>query len=379
MQITSWYTRNFEDRLKGRYITINHILPLLDHYREVFNISVAGFSENGVEIPLVSFGQGGKKVLIWSQMHGNESTTTKALFDFFKFITSNKQATKDLLSKHTFYVLPMLNPDGAALYTRENTNGVDLNRDAQTLSQTESKVLKSIFDALQPDLCLNMHDQRSIFGIKGPKPATLSFLAPSADILKTITPAREVAMGHIVKMKNYIKAHHHNQIGRFDDTYNQHCVGDSFTSSGVPTILFEAGHFKDDYSREQSRSFVFYALIALFDLDTAFQNKDVDYKEYFNIPENQKIYKDVVLYNVRVDGEDTLQTISFQYKEIIHDQNIVFELYLDAIEVDKDVFGHQYFDLQGGKVLVNSHQNIVIDKKISTIFDINRNLMLIYH
>ncbi|MDA9325986.1 M14 family zinc carboxypeptidase [Flavobacteriaceae bacterium] len=377
MQITSWYTRNFEDRLKGRYITINHILPLLDHYREVFNISVAGFSENGVEIPLVSFGQGGKKVLIWSQMHGNESTTTKALFDFFKFITSNKQATKDLLSKHTFYVLPMLNPDGAALYTRENTNGVDLNRDAQTLSQTESKVLKSIFDALQPDLCLNMHDQRSIFGIKGPKPATLSFLAPSADILKTITPAREVAMGHIVKMKNYIKAHHHNQIGRFDDTYNQHCVGDSFTSSGVPTILFEAGHFKDDYSREQSRSFVFYALIALFDLDTAFQNKDVDYKEYFNIPENQKIYKDVVLYNVRVDGEDTLQTISFQYKEIIHDQNIVFELYFDAIEVDKDVFGHQYFDLQGGKVLVNSHQNIVIDKKISTIFDINRNLMLI--
>ena len=377
MQITSWYTRNFEDRLKGRYITINHILPLLDHYREVFNISVAGFSENGVEIPLVSFGKGGKKVLIWSQMHGNESTTTKALFDFFKFITSNKQATKDLLSKHTFYVLPMLNPDGAALYTRENTNGVDLNRDAQTLSQTESKVLKSIFDALQPDLCLNMHDQRSIFGIKGPKPATLSFLAPSADILKTITPAREVAMGHIVKMKNYIKAHHHNQIGRFDDTYNQHCVGDSFTSSGVPTILFEAGHFKDDYSREQSRSFVFYALIALFDLDAAFQNKDVDYKEYFNIPENQKIYKDVVLYNVRVDGEDTLQTISFQYKEIIHDQNIVFELYFDAIEVDKDVFGHQYFDLQGGKVLVNSHQNIVIDKKISTIFDINRNLMLI--
>ncbi|MDB9911690.1 M14 family zinc carboxypeptidase [Flavobacteriaceae bacterium] len=377
MQITSWYTRNFEDRLKGRYITINHILPLLDHYREVFNISVAGFSENGEEIPLVSFGQGGKKVLIWSQMHGNESTTTKALFDFFKFITSNKQATKDLLSKHTFYVLPMLNPDGAALYTRENTNGVDLNRDAKTLSQTESKVLKSIFDALQPDLCLNMHDQRSIFGIKGPKPATLSFLAPSADILKTITPAREVAMGHIVKMKNYIKAHHHNQIGRFDDTYNQHCVGDSFTSSGVPTILFEAGHFKDDYSREQSRSFVFYALIALFDLDTAFQNKDVDYKEYFNIPENQKIYKDVVLYNVRVDGEDTLQTISFQYKEIIHDQNIVFELYFDAIEVDKDVFGHQYFDLQGGKVLVNSHQNIVIDKKISTIFDINRNLMLI--
>jgi murein tripeptide amidase MpaA len=31
----------------------------------------------------------------------------------------------------TFYCIPMLNPDGAALYTRENANKVDLNRDSQ--------------------------------------------------------------------------------------------------------------------------------------------------------------------------------------------------------------------------------------------------------
>lgn len=377
MQITTWYTRNFEDRLKGRYVAIKHILPILEDYQELFDVSVAGYSENGVEIPLVSFGQGEKKVLIWSQMHGNESTTTKALFDFFKFITSNKQTTKTLLSKHTFYVLPMLNPDGAAKYTRENANGVDLNRDAQDLSQGESKVLRSIFDTLQPDLCLNMHDQRSIFGIVGPKPATLSFLAPSADVLKTITPSRKVAMGLIVKMKNYINAHHHNQIGRFDDTYNQHCVGDSFTSSGTPTILFEAGHFKDDYNREQSRSFVFYGLIALFDLDITFQNKSDDYNEYFTIPENQKLYKDLILYNVHVDGKASLQTISFQYKEKLVKQKIIFELHFDSMGGDNNVLGHQHFDLQGGKILVNSHQNMIIGKKISTIFDINRNLMLI--
>ena len=377
MQITTWYIRNFEDRLNGRYVAIKHILPILEDYQELFNVSVAGYSENGVEIPLVSFGQGEKIVLIWSQMHGNESTTTKALFDFFKFITLNKQTTKTLLSKHTFYVLPMLNPDGAAKYTRENANGVDLNRDAQDLSQGESKVLRSIFDTLQPDLCLNMHDQRSIFGIVGPKPATLSFLAPSADVLKTITPSRKVAMGLIVKMKNYINANHHNQIGRFDDTYNQHCVGDSFTSSGTPTILFEAGHFKDDYNREQSRSFVFYGLIALFDLDITFQNNSVDYNEYFTIPENQKLYKDLILYNVHVDGKASLQTISFQYKEKLVKQKIMFELHFDSMGGDNNVLGHQHFDLQGGKILVNSHQNIIIGKKISTIFDINRNLMLI--
>jgi len=377
MQITSWYTDNFEDRLTGRYITIKHILPLLDSYRNIFNVSVAGFSEMGVEIPLVTLGKGAKKVLIWSQMHGNESTTTKALFDFFKYISVNNQQTAQLLSQYSFYVLPILNPDGAALYTRENANNIDLNRDAEDVSQSESRVLRSIFDSLQPHLCLNMHDQRSIFGIDGPKPATLSFLAPSADALKTITPAREIAMELIVKMKNYIQAYHHDQIGRFDDTFNQNCVGDSFTSSGSPTILFEAGHYPNDYSREQSRSFVFYALIALFDLDTASQNNSLDYKEYFTIPENQKIYKDVVLYNVRVDGEDNLQTISFQYKEKLLHQKIEFELYFDSMQEKNNVFGHQHFDLQGGRILVNSHQNILIDEKTATIFDITQNLMLI--
>lgn len=377
MQITSWYTDNFEDRLTGRYITIKHILPLLDSYRNIFNVSVAGFSEMGVEIPLVTLGKGAKKVLIWSQMHGNESTTTKALFDFFKYISVNNQQTAQLLSQYSFYVLPILNPDGAALYTRENANNIDLNRDAEDVSQSESRVLRSIFDSLQPHLCLNMHDQRSIFGIDGPKPATLSFLAPSADALKTITPAREIAMELIVKMKNYIQAYHHDQIGRFDDTFNQNCVGDSFTSSGSPTILFEAGHYPNDYSREQSRSFVFYALIALFDLDTASQNNSLDYKEYFTIPENQKIYKDVVLYNVRVDEEDNLQTISFQYKEKLLHQKIEFELYFDSMQEKNNVFGHQHFDLQGGRILVNSHQNILIDEKIATIFDITQNLMLI--
>ena len=377
MQITSWYTDNFEDRLTGRYITIKHILPLLDSYRNIFNVSVAGFSEMGVEIPLVTIGKGAKKVLIWSQMHGNESTTTKALFDFFKYISVNNQQTAQLLSQYSFYVLPILNPDGAALYTRENANNIDLNRDAEDVSQSESRVLRSVFDSLQPHLCLNMHDQRSIFGIDGPKPATLSFLAPSADALKTITPAREIAMELIVKMKNYIQAYHHDQIGRFDDTFNQNCVGDSFTSSGSPTILFEAGHYPNDYSREQSRSFVFYALIALFDLDTASQNNSLDYKEYFTIPENQKIYKDVVLYNVRVDEEDNLQTISFQYKEKLLHQKIEFELYFDSMQEKNNVFGHQHFDLQGGRILVNSHQNILIDEKIATIFDITQNLMLI--
>tara|TARA_B100000795_G_scaffold37117_1_gene24479 strand:+ start:9196 stop:10329 length:1134 start_codon:yes stop_codon:yes gene_type:complete len=377
MHITSWYTHNFEDRLEGRYITLKHLEPILDSYREVFNISVAGVTQTGLEIPQVVCGQGPIKVLIWSQMHGNESTTTKALFDFFKFISSNEQNSASLRATHTFYVLPMLNPDGAALYTRENANKVDLNRDAQHLSQRESVVLKRLFDTLEPDMCLNMHDQRTIFGLAEGFPATVSFLAPAAEVLKTITPARKQAMALILKMTHFLQDHCPNQIGRFDDSFNHNCVGDTFSSLGVPTILIEAGHYKNDYNKEQTRCFVFYALIALFAPEDVKQNDIIDYKEYFLLPENKKNFKDIVLYNVRTSRDAILKTVCFQYNEVLKGNTIIFELYVDSIEVDLVVYGHQSFDLQGGKILLNSHENIDFDKKILTIFDINQNLMLI--
>jgi hypothetical protein len=39
------------------------------------------------------------------------------------------------------------------------------------------------------------------------------------------------------------------QIGRFDDSFNLNC-GDTFQAMGVPTLLFEAGHFEGDYQRK---------------------------------------------------------------------------------------------------------------------------------
>ena len=164
MEIADWYQANFEDHLSGRYITLEHIDFLLDSYKEDFEISIAGLSEQQKSIPLIKIGHGPKVILAWSQMHGNESTTTKAIFDFLKFLTK-KEICKDqietFLDTSTFYIIPILNPDGAAEYTRENANGVDLNRDSQNLSQVESRCLRKIFEELRPSLCLNLHDQRS--------------------------------------------------------------------------------------------------------------------------------------------------------------------------------------------------------------------------
>src|SRR5690606_25096737 len=113
-----------------------------------------------------------------------ESTTTKAVFDLLNlFAYSKEDDVKAILENCTIGIIPMLNPDGARMYTRLNANHIDLNRDAQNLTQPESKILKACFDDFKPDFCFNLHGQRTIFsaGFTN-KPATVSFLAPAQDV-----------------------------------------------------------------------------------------------------------------------------------------------------------------------------------------------------
>ena len=130
---------------------------------------------------------------MWSQMHGNETTTTKALVDFIPWLLEANQAS--LLTTFSFFIIPQLNPDGAKVYTRENANGIDLNRDAQKQTEPESKALSTQYRKIQPDFALNLHGQRTIYGAgKQGNAASLSFLAPAADNERSLTPARERAM-----------------------------------------------------------------------------------------------------------------------------------------------------------------------------------------
>ena len=133
-----------EQSLEGRYINNSHITPLEKQHNSIAEIVKIGSSVEKKSIYSYRFGRGKKKILVWSQMHGNESTTTKALFDFFNRLHYNDEVVSRLLSECTFCIIPILNPDGAEKYTRVNANNIDLNRDAQQLSQPESRVLVDI-------------------------------------------------------------------------------------------------------------------------------------------------------------------------------------------------------------------------------------------
>ena len=338
------------ESLSGRYITLESIEPILKQWNTENQLKIEGYSVLKRPIYSYTIGNGTTKILLWSQMHGNESTTTKALFDLLLFLNNDNQNTKNLLSHFTFLCFPMLNPDGAFAYTRENANGVDLNRDAQDLSQPESQILRQIFNTFQPNFCFNLHDQRTIYGAGASgKSATVSFLAPSFNIEREYNETRNKAIDVIVAMNEALQKIIPNQVGRFDDAFNLNCVGDTFQSLGVPTILFEAGHFQNDYPREQTRKFLFLALIS--GIQHIYENVIVnnEIKNYMRIPQNKVIFYDIVYKNVKInyDGVVKITNFAIQFIEELFENKIRFGAYFTEIGNLDSFFGHFEYDAEG--------------------------------
>lgn len=354
------FTENKEDKIKGRYVTLDDIEPILLKLNTSNQLQIIGKSV--LEKPIYSYqiGTGKTKILLWSQMHGNESTTTKALIDFLNFLNNKSELADQLLEFFTFYSIPMLNPDGAKLYTRENANQVDLNRDAQNLTQLESIVLREIYNAFKPDYCYNLHDQRTIFGVAATgKPATVSFLSPSYDEERTINAERVKGINVIARMNEVLQQYIPGQVGRFDDGFNINCIGDTFQNMGTPTILFEAGHFPNDYEREETRKFIFFALLSGF--IAIYENVIVESEivDYMNIPQNNPNFFDFVYRNVKInyDGSEIITNFAAQYKEELINNKIFFNAFIVKIGDLQDNFGHYEFDAKG-KLYSDSNSNI---------------------
>src|SRR5690606_15082228 len=142
--IQSLFSRIKENTLSHRYITSQHINQLIGKTGNDTQVAVIGQSVLDEPINSITIGKGPKKLFMWSQMHGNESTTTKAIFDLLNTLQSGNESIKHILNTCTVCIIPMLNPDGAKAYTRVNANEVDLNRDAQVRSQPESQILRSV-------------------------------------------------------------------------------------------------------------------------------------------------------------------------------------------------------------------------------------------
>ncbi|WP_178988412.1 M14 family metallopeptidase [Winogradskyella schleiferi] len=362
--------------LFGRYITNSHIekcLEKLPHSR----ISTLGYSVEKRPIYSLTYGHGPINILLWSQMHGNESTSTKALFDCFNLFETEHKLSKDILERCTLVVIPILNPDGAEKYSRLNANLVDLNRDAQDLSQPESRLLRQVYKDFKPDFCFNLHGQRTIFSAgETNNVATLSFLSPSQDEARSITTNRKTAMSIIVEINNLLQPEIPNGIGRYDDGFNLNCVGDTFQNFGVPTILYEAGHYANDYAREAVRRLMFIAILKGLDVITNGVRNE-NYDTYFNIPENAKCFYDIIIRNAKQDNmENELVDIAIQFKETLINSKLHFVPIVEAIEKLKNKFGHKEIDAKGKLLKTEENSDLIIGGEIDFVLLNNEKISL---
>ena len=363
-KLKSLFDSHKETLLFHRYICNNHIQTLLKNLPNNFEVSTVGYSVNGEEIYTIKYGRGKKRLLFWSQMHGNESTTTKAIFDLLNTLSGDSDLSESIESLCTIIIIPILNPDGARAYTRVNANNVDLNRDAQQLSQPESRILKSIYNDFEPHYCFNLHGQRTIFGVGlANKPATVSFLAPAENSERTVTDTRKKAMEIISILNANLQKQIPGQVGIYDDSFNANCVGDTFQSLGSVTILFEAGHFNGDYSRESTRYFIYQSLFLAIDYISNNTITGNDYERYLDIPNNEKTFFDVIIRNatVKISKKNEIADVGIQFQEVLSGEKVIFVPKIEKIEKLNSFYGHQEIDAKEWMVLTHESEPIYIN------------------
>ena len=202
-----------------------------------------GRSVEGREIQLLTLGRGRRRVLLWSQMHGNEPSATPALLDLVETLAGiDAPEHRLILDKLTLLIVPMLNPDGTERYARRNAQAIDLNRDALGLATPEGRLLKAVRDRFEPELGFNLHDQnrRTSVGETG-VPASIALLAVAGDKRGTLTPGRARAKRVCSALVRTLGPFVPGGIARYDEDWSPRAFGDNLTAWGTPVVLIESG------------------------------------------------------------------------------------------------------------------------------------------
>jgi hypothetical protein len=320
-----------EPAISNRRFKHEDIIPLMKKLEgnPVFEVKKVGKSVENRDLYMVKAGKGDTKVLLWSQMHGDEPTATMALMDIFNFLGQSNEyddLKKEILENTTLYFIPMLNPDGAAVYKRRNALDVDLNRDAVRLQSPEARLLKHMRDSLNADFGFNLHDQSIHYSAgDSPAPATMSFLAPPYDYGKSVNKVRGDAMKLVVSLNNMLQNYIPGQVAKYSDDFEPRAFGDNIQKWGTSVVLFEAGGYHNDPEKQEIRKLNYTAILAgLYAIaQKTYQNEKLD--DYYKIPENKRILFDLVIRGVEMEKDKQMYKLDIG----VHRAEINYNNYRD--------------------------------------------------
>ncbi len=122
-------------------------------------------------------GTGPDVVLLMATIHGNEHAGTDILRTLMTYLQVNPHVFDD----RTVVIVPLTNPDGLAMNTRTNANGVDLNRNFPAdnrlnndrngmsgLSEPESQAIYDLIDRYKPGRIITFHEPLNCIDYDGP-------------------------------------------------------------------------------------------------------------------------------------------------------------------------------------------------------------------
>jgi hypothetical protein len=257
-----------------------------------------GRSMLGRAISTITFGSGPVRVLLWSQMHGDESTASMALADIFRFLA---EGTADplrarLRDRLTIVFVPMLNPDGAELFQRENAAGIDVNRDARRLATPEARALKAVHDRFQPAFGFNLHDQgaRTRVGAAGLQSA-IALLAPAYDSARSWNASRSRARLVAATLAGLLRHEIAGRVAKYDDTFNPRAFGDLMEQWGTSTVLIESGALPGDPGKQRLRALNVAAILGALDAIATESYRSADPAAYETLPYNTSGASDLLI------------------------------------------------------------------------------------
>jgi hypothetical protein len=349
-----------EKSLAQRRFKHSDILPLIAKHKGVFKVESLGSSFENREIQMLSIGQGATKIMLWSQMHGDEATATMALFDIFNLFEDPADELKpeiaSILKNCTLYFVPMLNPDGSERFQRRTAQNIDMNRDALRFQTPEGKILKAIQDKYKPDFSFNLHDQgvRYSAGFSA-KQATISFLATAynfdRDWNKTRTQSMKVICSMAASLQKYIPGH----IAKYSDEHEPRAFGDNVQKWGSSLILIESGGYKSDREKQFIRKLNFVAILDALHTISNKSYKKYKLADYQRIPNNERQLFSLLVRNAsyEINGKQFISDIGINIdeKNNVNATGFSLESEIDDLGDLSTFYGVEEIDADGLRLL----------------------------
>ncbi|QBQ41009.1 peptidase M14 [Sphingobacterium psychroaquaticum] len=383
-QFNTAFTTYREKALFHRRFKHSDVDSLIQQHKQkgIIAAEAIGKSVEQRAIYKLQYGAGKKKVMLWSQMHGDEPTATMALFDLFNFLEGKDDGfdtVRSLLKENlTLHFIPMLNPDGAERYMRRNAQFIDMNRDARDGQTVEGALLRKMAQEIKPRYAFNLHDQNIYYNVPETKnPVTISLLAPAYNYERDINDIRQGAMQLIVGMNKILQAYIPDAVAKYDDTHTPRGFGDNFQGWGASTVLIESGGKKGDPEKQEIRKLNFIIILnALIEIAQG-TYQQYDYKAYEAIPFNASQMHDVVIRNVDL-GNDTvpLKTdVAIRRGEVTVGRDYFVRGRVEDIGDLDESYGYDEFDAKGLELVQGKTWSREIDSVSVLSFDDAWNLL----